>query len=50
MKKRDADWKPSEEQARLWPGLPSGNAINGLGEEAPRQPTLVFWQTPPTAR
>ncbi len=45
MRKRDADWKPSEEQKKLWPEL-SGNAVNGLGEEAPRQPTMVFWHSP----
>ena len=42
------DWRsgepfvPSDEQMALWPEI-SGNAINGLGENAMRRPTPVYW-------
>jgi ferredoxin len=31
---------------KLWPAV-SGNAINGVGEEAPRRPSPVYWHPPP---
>lgn len=37
-------WTPSPEQQALWPEK-SGNAINGLGEEAYGPPRPVFWRT-----
>ena len=39
------DWTPSDEQMRLWPAT-SGNAINGLGEEAPRRASPIYWHPP----
>ncbi len=38
-----ADWKPSPEQETVWPET-SGNAINGLGQEAFGPPRPVFWR------
>ena len=38
-----ADWKPSREQEAVWPET-SGNAINGLGQEAFGPPRPVFWR------
>ena len=37
---------PDPEQMALRPAV-SGNAINGLGEEAPRAPRLVYWAPDP---
>jgi hypothetical protein len=36
---------PDPGQMALWPDV-SGNAINGLGETSPRQPSPVYWQEP----
>jgi hypothetical protein len=30
---------------RHWPAV-SGNAINGVGEEAPRRPSPIYWHPP----
>jgi epoxyqueuosine reductase len=30
-----------------WPGV-SGNAINGVGEDAPRRPSPIYWRPPDT--
>ncbi len=38
-----AKWAPSPEQEAVWPEV-SGNAINGLGEEAFGPPRPVFWR------
>ena len=38
-------FQPLDEQMRLWPKI-SGNAINGLGEEEPRQPSPIYWHAP----
>ena len=38
-------WQPSREQMDLWPPL-SGNAINGVGEVAPRRPKPIYWHAP----
>lgn len=38
-------WQPSEEQMALWPAV-SGNAINGVGEEAARRPSPIYWHPP----
>ena len=46
--KKAKDWRayePDPEQMRLWPET-SGNAINGLGEEAFRRPTPIYWHYP----
>jgi epoxyqueuosine reductase len=40
-------WTPSDDQMRQWPAV-SGNAINGVGEDAPRRPTPVYWRPPET--
>jgi len=46
MPKRDRDpYLPSAEHRRLLPDI-SGNAVNGLGEEAPRRPRPLFWHDP----
>ena len=37
---------PDPEQMALRPAV-SGHAINGLGEEAPRAPRLVYWAPDP---
>jgi len=36
---------PCDEQKALWPDI-SGNAINGLGEDAVRRPSPVYWHPP----
>ncbi|MEQ8249235.1 MAG: 4Fe-4S dicluster domain-containing protein [Alphaproteobacteria bacterium] len=36
---------PDPDQMALWPDV-SGNAINGLGETAPRRPSPVYWHEP----
>lgn len=41
------EWQPSESQMSQWPEI-SGNTINGLGEEAPRRPSPLFWHPPDT--
>ena len=38
-------WRPSSEQMALAPGV-SGDAINGVGEAAPRRPSPVYWHDP----
>ncbi len=38
-------FEPCEEQKRLVPDI-SGNALNGLGEEARRRPTPIYWHSP----
>lgn len=38
-------WHPPDRIAALMPAV-SGNAINGLGETAPRPPTPVMWHRP----
>ncbi|HJM61369.1 MAG TPA: reductive dehalogenase domain-containing protein [Alphaproteobacteria bacterium] len=38
-------FRPSKEQQDLFPDI-SGNTINGLGEQAPRRPTPVYWHSP----
>ena len=43
--KRTEPWQPSAEQMALWPEL-SGNTINGVGEQAVRQPSPVYWHAP----
>jgi Pyruvate/2-oxoacid:ferredoxin oxidoreductase delta subunit len=42
MPKRST-WTPSDDQMRHWPAA-SGNAINGVGEEAQRRPSPIYWQ------
>ncbi|UWQ91242.1 4Fe-4S dicluster domain-containing protein [Rhodobacteraceae bacterium M382] len=37
---------PDPEQMALWPDL-SGNAVNGLGETAPRPARMVYWAPDP---
>lgn len=44
MKRHDS-WEPSPEQMALWPSV-SGNTINGVGEEAVRQPSPIYWHAP----
>ena len=44
-RKRSSPWAPSEDQMKLWPGV-SGNAINGVGEEAQRRPSPIYWHPP----
>lgn len=36
---------PRPEQMALWPAI-SGNAINGLGESAPRRASPIYWHHP----
>jgi len=36
---------PRPEQMALWPAV-SGNAINGLGEAAPRRASPIYWHHP----
>ena len=43
--KPKAPWMPSAEQMALWPSV-SGNTINGVGEEAVRQPSPIYWHAP----
>jgi ferredoxin len=38
-------WTPSAEQLAHWPAI-SGNAINGVGEAAPRRPSPIYWHAP----
>ena len=38
-------YTPDPDQMALWPDV-SGNAINGLGETSPRQPSPVYWHEP----
>ena len=38
-------WTPTDEQRALWPAI-SGNTINGVGEEAPRRPSPIYWHPP----
>ena len=40
--KQSRPFRPSDEQMTHWPDV-SGNAINGLGEESPRNPTPIMW-------
>jgi epoxyqueuosine reductase len=47
MVKKIKDFIPDPEQMALWPDV-SGNAINGLGEEAFRRPGYVYWTDPAT--
>jgi ferredoxin len=46
-RRRNPVWRPSADQMRHWPAI-SGNAINGVGEEAPRRPSPVYWRPPET--
>ena len=48
MPKRDQHrpFKPDPEQMALFPDL-SGNAVNGLGEDTPRPPRMVYWAPDP---
>ncbi len=45
MGRRAPVWRPSDDQMRHWPAV-SGNAINGVGEEAPRRPSPIYWHPP----
>jgi epoxyqueuosine reductase len=45
MSRRLPDWRPSDDQMQHWPPV-SGNAINGVGEEARRRPSPVYWHPP----
>lgn len=47
MPRRFHTWMPSDEQMRHWPAV-SGNAINGVGEEAQRRPSPIYWHPPDT--
>ncbi len=40
-------WLPSADQMQRWPAT-SGNTINGVGEEAPRRPSPIYWHPPQT--
>ncbi|MGO9755278.1 MAG: 4Fe-4S dicluster domain-containing protein [Roseiarcus sp.] len=44
-RRRSPVWRPSQDQMRHWPEV-SGNAINGVGEEAARRPSPVYWHPP----
>ena len=46
MSKPVRDYQPKAEILSLFPDDVSGNAINGLGEQAPRRPSPVFWHEP----
>jgi epoxyqueuosine reductase len=46
-RRRTPVWTPSADQLRHWPAV-SGNAINGVGESAPRRPSPVYWRPPDT--
>jgi hypothetical protein len=46
-RRRTPVWTPSADQMRHWPAV-SGNAINGVGEDAPRRPSPVYWRPPDT--
>ncbi len=39
-------FEPNPDQMALYPAV-SGNAINGLGEDQPRQPAYVYWGNDP---
>ena len=41
MPKSEAAFQPCQEQQDLFPDI-FGNAINGLGEHAPRRPTPIY--------
>jgi len=45
MPKSEAAFQPCQEQQDLFPDI-FGNAINGLGEHAPRRPTPIYWHSP----
>lgn len=40
-------WRPSDDQVGHWPSV-SGNTINGVGEDAPRRPSPIYWHPPDT--
>ena len=42
---RAGGWSASAHHLGLFPDL-SGNAVNGLGERAPRRPRIVYWDDP----
>ncbi len=46
-RRRAPVWTPSADQIGHWPAV-SGNAINGVGEDAPRRPSPVYWRPPET--
>jgi hypothetical protein len=46
-RRRTPVWTPSDDQMRHWPSV-SGNTINGVGEDAPRRPSPVYWRSPET--
>ena len=46
-RRRTPVWTPSDDQMGHWPAL-SGNAINGVGEHAPRRPSPIYWRPPET--
>lgn len=46
MQRSPPPFLPDPEQMALWPEV-SGNAINGLGETAPRRPRTVYWAQDP---
>ncbi|HEX9170455.1 MAG TPA: 4Fe-4S dicluster domain-containing protein [Roseiarcus sp.] len=46
-RRRTPVWTPSVDQMSNWPAL-SGNAINGVGEDAPRRPSPIYWRPPDT--
>ena len=45
MPGRSPAWTPSDEQMSCWPSV-SGNVINGVGEDAPRRPSPIYWHPP----
>lgn len=47
MVKLPQDWRPDPGQMALMPAV-SGNAINGLGENEPRPPRVVYWAQDPS--
>ncbi len=44
-RRRTTDWRPSGDQMQHWPAV-SGNDINGVGEEARRRPSPIYWHPP----
>lgn len=46
MRNRHRPFSPDPSQLALTPEI-AGNTINGLGETAPRQPSLVYWAPDP---
>lgn len=46
-KRRQEPFVPHPEQQALLPDI-TGNEINGLGEAAQRQPTVIYWNDPTT--